>query len=53
MPPIARLRDPVLRERIRVEMEETGSDGLHGWPVDWSLIDISGVQRRRTAASWA
>jgi N-acyl-D-amino-acid deacylase len=41
---IARLADPGLRERIRVEMEETGSDGLHGWPADWSLLDISGVQ---------
>ncbi len=41
---IARFADPDLRERIRVEMEETGSDGLHGWPADWSLLDISGVR---------
>ena len=33
---IARLRDPGLRERLRVEMEETGSDGAHGVPIDWS-----------------
>jgi N-acyl-D-amino-acid deacylase len=42
---IARFRDPQLRERVRVELEDTGSDGLHGWPVDWSLIAIAGVQR--------
>jgi N-acyl-D-amino-acid deacylase len=48
---IARLRDPELRERIRVEMEETGSDGAHGVPVDWSAHVISGA-RRAEHARW-
>ena len=33
---IERLRDPALRERLRVEMEEEGSDGFHEIPIDWS-----------------
>jgi N-acyl-D-amino-acid deacylase len=44
-----RLRDPALRETIRVELEETGSDGAHGVPVDWSAIEISGVRDARHA----
>ena len=44
-PAVARLRDPELRERIRAEMEETGSDGFHDVPMDWSRIVISGVRR--------
>jgi N-acyl-D-amino-acid deacylase len=40
---IARLRDPDLRERLRVELEETGSDGYHDVPIDWSTIVVSGV----------
>jgi N-acyl-D-amino-acid deacylase len=42
---IARLRDEGLRERIRVDLEETGSDGFHGVPIDWSLIVVSSVRR--------
>jgi N-acyl-D-amino-acid deacylase len=42
---IERLRDPALRERIRVELEETGSDGFHDVPIDWAAIVISGVRR--------
>ena len=42
---VARLRDPGLRERIRVEMEEDGADGAHGVPIDWSVHVISGVRR--------
>ncbi|GGS55643.1 N-acyl-D-amino-acid deacylase family protein [Actinokineospora fastidiosa] len=41
---IARLTDPATRERIRREIEEEGSDGCHGVPVDWSAIEISGVR---------
>jgi N-acyl-D-amino-acid deacylase len=44
-PTIARLRDPGLRERLRVEMEETGSDGAHGVPIDWSAHVVSGARR--------
>jgi N-acyl-D-amino-acid deacylase len=43
---VARLVDPGLRERIRIEMEETGSDGAHGVPVDWSVHVVSGVRRQ-------
>jgi len=62
---IARLRDPALRERLRAELEDEGSDGFHGIPMDWSIIVVHGgecgveghaphrlrlrVARRRTA----
>jgi N-acyl-D-amino-acid deacylase len=42
---VRRLADPSLRERLRGELEETGSDGYHGLTVDWSRIVISGVRR--------
>ncbi|MEU4673765.1 D-aminoacylase [Amycolatopsis sp. NPDC023774] len=42
---LARLSDADTRERIRVEIEETGSDGAHGVPIDWSGIEINGVRR--------
>jgi N-acyl-D-amino-acid deacylase len=42
---IARLKDPELRERLRVEVEEVGSDGFQGVVVDWSKIVISGTVR--------
>lgn len=42
---LERLRNPELRERIREEMEEKGSDGFQNVPADWSLVIISGVTR--------
>jgi N-acyl-D-amino-acid deacylase len=42
---IERLRDPDLRERLRREMEDEGSDGFHDIPIDWSAIVISGARR--------
>jgi N-acyl-D-amino-acid deacylase len=39
---IARLRDPDLRERLRVELEEQGSDGFHDVPVDWDAVIVDG-----------
>ncbi|MER7081256.1 dihydroorotase [Saccharopolyspora kobensis] len=42
---LARLRDPEQRERIRVVLEEEGSDGCHGVPVEWDTIEINGVRR--------
>jgi N-acyl-D-amino-acid deacylase len=48
---IARLRQPELRERLRTELEEQGSDGFHDVPIDWSVIVISGV-RTRSARRW-
>ncbi|KAA2256355.1 D-aminoacylase [Solihabitans fulvus] len=41
---VARLSDVDVRERIRGEIEETGSDGCHGVPVDWDSIEINGVR---------
>lgn len=41
---LARLSDEDTRERIRVAIEETGSDGAHGVPIDWSAIEINGVR---------
>jgi len=41
---LARLADPALRERIRGDVEERGSDGNHGLVVDWRTIQISGVR---------
>ncbi|MGP4019551.1 N-acyl-D-amino-acid deacylase family protein [Saccharopolyspora sp. 5N708] len=42
---LGRLRDPAQRSRIRAVMEEEGSDGCHGVPVDWDTIEINGVRR--------
>jgi N-acyl-D-amino-acid deacylase len=41
---LALLDDADARERIRTELEVTGSDGAHGETVDWELIQISGVR---------
>ncbi|HVV12408.1 D-aminoacylase [Amycolatopsis sp.] len=43
---LRRLSDVDERERIRVTLEETGSDGAHGVPIDWAAIEINGVRRR-------
>jgi N-acyl-D-amino-acid deacylase len=48
---LARLRQEELRERLRVEMEDEGSDGFHDVPMDWSIIVISGV-RTAPAGRW-
>ncbi|MEU8621793.1 D-aminoacylase [Streptomyces sp. NPDC048623] len=40
---LARLADDATAERIRHGLEETGSDGCHGVPVEWDTIEISGV----------
>lgn len=46
---MARLSDADTRERIRAAIEETGSDGCHGVPVDWDAIEINGVRQRHNA----
>ncbi|WP_116049396.1 N-acyl-D-amino-acid deacylase family protein [Amycolatopsis palatopharyngis] len=46
---LRRLSDPDTRERIRVAIEETGSDGAHGVPVDWAGIEINAVRRPENA----
>jgi N-acyl-D-amino-acid deacylase len=49
---LERLRDPVLREQMRAEVEETGSDGFHGIPVDWSLIVVDGEPVGEKGFAW-
>jgi N-acyl-D-amino-acid deacylase len=46
---LARVSDPDTRERIRVDLEEVGSDGCMGVPVDWAWIEINGVRRAENA----
>jgi N-acyl-D-amino-acid deacylase len=40
---IERLADMSLRETLRQEMEESGSDGFHGMPIDWGIVVVSAV----------
>ncbi|MEV5984516.1 D-aminoacylase [Streptomyces sp. NPDC052051] len=40
---LARLADDRAAERMRQELEFTGSDGCHGVPVGWDTVEISGV----------
>ncbi|MEV6960126.1 D-aminoacylase [Streptomyces sp. NPDC051207] len=40
---LRRLADEETAERIRHHLEETGSDGCHGVPVEWETIEVSGV----------
>ncbi|WP_328611020.1 D-aminoacylase [Amycolatopsis sp. NBC_00345] len=47
---LARLSDVDTRERIRAEIEESGSDGAHGVPIDWDAIEINGVRNAGNAA---
>jgi N-acyl-D-amino-acid deacylase len=42
---LERLRDLDLRERLRVELEEDGSDGFHDVPIDWRMIVIAGARQ--------
>ncbi len=42
---IMRLQDPALRERMRWEMEVTGSDGLSLLPVEWDTLVLSNASR--------
>ncbi|WP_329577812.1 D-aminoacylase [Kitasatospora sp. NBC_01250] len=46
---LARLADPAARERIRLALEEQGSDGCHGVVADWSAVQISGVRTPQLA----
>jgi N-acyl-D-amino-acid deacylase len=48
---LARLRREELRERLREEMEETGSGGFHDVPIDWGIVVISGA-RTPAASRW-
>jgi N-acyl-D-amino-acid deacylase len=42
---LQRLDDAEARRKIQHEMEEVGSDGFHGVPVDWTWIVIAGVTK--------
>jgi N-acyl-D-amino-acid deacylase len=46
---IERLRDRELRERLRHEIEDVGTDGWHGVPVDWTTAVVAGVRRPESA----
>ncbi|MFD0370363.1 amidohydrolase family protein [Streptomyces sp. NPDC127114] len=48
---LARLRDDATAERIRHHLEELGSDGCHGVPVEWHTVEIAGVTAPQLA-SW-
>lgn len=41
---LERLRDPVDRERLRHELEETGTDGAQGVSVDRSIIQLGSME---------
>lgn len=47
---LARLADDAAAERIRHDLEVTGSDGCHGVPIEWDTIEISGVTEPRLAS---
>ncbi|WP_405601526.1 D-aminoacylase [Streptomyces sp. NBC_01410] len=47
---LARLQDDESAERIRQHLEETGSDGCHGVPIEWDTIEISGVSDQGLAS---
>ncbi len=47
---LARVAQPELRERLRDDIEERGSDGFHDVPMDWSLLVVSGVRHERNRA---
>jgi N-acyl-D-amino-acid deacylase len=40
---LARLRSPDTHDRLRREMEVTGSDGFSGVPMGWEMVQISGI----------
>lgn len=40
---LRRLQDPGVRDRIRRELEITGSDGFHNVPLGWEMIQIGGI----------
>ncbi|KPK13615.1 MAG: N-acyl-D-amino acid deacylase, partial [Anaerolineae bacterium SG8_19] len=40
---IERLQSPVIRQLLRHEMEVRGSDGIHGIPMGWEMIQIGGI----------
>ncbi|MFJ8072815.1 amidohydrolase family protein [Streptomyces sp. NPDC096176] len=46
---LARLRDEATAEKIRHHLEELGSDGCHGVPIEWDTIEISGVSNPAVA----
>ncbi|MEU5093352.1 D-aminoacylase [Streptomyces sp. NPDC020996] len=46
---LKRLADGETAERIRHQLEDVGSDGCHGVPVDWDTVEVSGVRDPRLA----
>jgi N-acyl-D-amino-acid deacylase len=48
---LERLRDTSLRERLRTQIEDQGSDGFHEIPIDWSVIVVDGRPVSEAAAA--
>jgi len=46
---IRRLTDPQTRNKIRHELEVTGSDGMHNLPARWDSIVLTDVESRKNA----
>jgi N-acyl-D-amino-acid deacylase len=44
-----RMGDADARERIRLAVDETGSDGCNGLTVEWSTIEVAGVANQELA----
>jgi N-acyl-D-amino-acid deacylase len=40
---LTRLQSPDICRRLRHEMEVSGSDGIHGVPMGWEMIQIGGI----------
>ncbi|MCL4302867.1 MAG: D-aminoacylase [Anaerolineae bacterium] len=40
---LARLKSPDIHERLRHEMEVSGSDGFSGVPMGWEMLQIGGI----------
>ena len=40
---LRRLEDPILREKMRIAIEITGSDGCHSLPTDWDVVQVRPV----------
>ncbi|MGW7007664.1 N-acyl-D-amino-acid deacylase family protein [Streptomyces sp. NPDC054933] len=47
---LRRLRDEAAAARIRHTLEQEGSDGCHGVPIDWDRIEVSGVSNPALAS---
>ncbi|RLV49853.1 D-aminoacylase [Nocardioides mangrovicus] len=49
---LERLADPEQAQRIRHDVEVSGSDGCHGCVVDWSTVQVSGTSVPERAGTY-